>query len=139
MSDDHTTVTTPEDLCGSHGLPHPCEACAVESAYEEVLADHNRLVRELDVLLNGEQGAAKQASLCDIVSQVRSERRAVVEALEAGCDFAGEVHQGEWLGRSDRRDKVVEKMESAILLLRLAPRAEALCGNDAKKDAEKRS
>jgi hypothetical protein len=40
--------------------------------YEEVMADHRRLVRELDVLLNGE-GAAKQASLCDIVGQVRRE------------------------------------------------------------------
>lgn len=37
----------------------------------EVIADHNRLVRELDVLLNGEDGAAQQASLCDIVAQVR--------------------------------------------------------------------
>lgn len=34
-------------------------------------ADHRALVRELDVLLNGEAGAAKQASLCDIVVQVR--------------------------------------------------------------------
>ena len=42
--------------------------------YEEVLADHNRLVRDLDVLLNGEDGAAKQASLCDIVSQIRRGR-----------------------------------------------------------------
>ncbi|MFU1938859.1 hypothetical protein ACLQ8Z_03425 [Bordetella hinzii] len=41
--------------------------------YEEVLTDHRRLVRELDVLLNGD-GAAQQASLCDIVSQVRRER-----------------------------------------------------------------
>jgi hypothetical protein len=41
------------------------------SDYEAVLADHNRLVRELDVALNGEDGAAKQASLCDIVLQVR--------------------------------------------------------------------
>lgn len=41
--------------------------------YEEVLADHRRLVRELDVLLNGEAGAAKQASLCDIVAQVQRE------------------------------------------------------------------
>lgn len=40
--------------------------------YEEVLADHRRLVRELDVLLNGEAGAAKQASLRDIVSQARA-------------------------------------------------------------------
>lgn len=41
--------------------------------YEEVLTDHRRLVRELDVLLNGEEGAAKQASLCDIVAQVSHE------------------------------------------------------------------
>ena len=41
--------------------------------YEEVLADHRRLVRELDLLLNG-SGAAKQASLCDIVSQVERQR-----------------------------------------------------------------
>lgn len=41
--------------------------------YEEVLASHRRLVRELDVLLNGEEGAAKQASLCDIVGQVKRE------------------------------------------------------------------
>lgn len=41
--------------------------------YEEVLADHRRLVRELDVLLNG-AGAARQASLCDIVHQVHHER-----------------------------------------------------------------
>ena len=35
--------------------------------YEEVLDDHRRLVRELDVLMNDEH-AAKQASLCDIVA-----------------------------------------------------------------------
>lgn len=42
--------------------------------YEQVLADHRRLVRELDVLLNGEEGAARQASLCDIVSQIRQQK-----------------------------------------------------------------
>lgn len=42
------------------------------SDYEEVLADHRRLVRELDVALNGDN-AAKQASLCDIVAQVKAE------------------------------------------------------------------
>lgn len=47
--------------------------------YEEVLADHRRLVRELDVLLNGD-GAAKQASLCDIVAQVASTRFKLVRA-----------------------------------------------------------
>lgn len=38
---------------------------------QSVLSSHDRLVRELDVLLNGEEGAAKQASLCDVVAQVR--------------------------------------------------------------------
>jgi hypothetical protein len=35
--------------------------------YEEVLTDHRLLVRQLDVLMNGYEGAAAQASLCDIV------------------------------------------------------------------------
>ena len=36
--------------------------------YEDVIACKRRLTRELDVILNGE-GAARQASLCDIVGQ----------------------------------------------------------------------
>lgn len=47
---------------------------ATAEDYEAVLADHRRLVRELDVLLHGE-GAAKQASLCDIVAQVAAQKR----------------------------------------------------------------
>lgn len=43
--------------------------------FDAMQADHNRLVRELDVLLNGEAGAADQASLCDIVAQVRMARK----------------------------------------------------------------
>ncbi len=39
--------------------------------YEDVLADNNRLVRELDIIINGKTGAAKQASLVDLVSQIR--------------------------------------------------------------------
>lgn len=38
-------------------------------------SDIKRLTRRLDVALNGEANAAKQASLCDIVSQVESENR----------------------------------------------------------------
>lgn len=61
-----------EDVCAAH--PQPAEPdTATIADYEEALADHRRLVRELDVLLNGEEGAAKQASLCDIVAQVRRE------------------------------------------------------------------
>lgn len=70
------------DAAEAHfGRPHggkPMPEClaalrARVADYEEVLTDHRRLVRELDVLFNGEAGAAKQASLCDIVSQVRRE------------------------------------------------------------------
>lgn len=43
----------------------------VVAMYEEVLTGYRRLVRELDVLLNGEFAAAPQASLVDLVVQVR--------------------------------------------------------------------
>ncbi len=79
-----------EITCSEGGIPYEngpvkcvkdCPACKAQPSplqaeqptaddYEEVLADHRRLVRELDVLLNGEEGAAKQASLCDLVGQV---------------------------------------------------------------------
>lgn len=45
--------------------------------YEEVLTDHRRLVRELDVALSGEEGAAKQASLCDLIGQAKQMREAL--------------------------------------------------------------
>lgn len=43
----------------------------------EVQNDHHRLVRELDVLLNGVDGAAPQASLCDLVAQLKAKGGAV--------------------------------------------------------------
>ena len=59
------------------GLPTEIDRVLEEmttiSDYKKILADHDRLVRELDVLLNGETDAASQASLCDIVAQVRHE------------------------------------------------------------------
>lgn len=59
---------------GFMGPPGSLDETVSGADYEAVLADHRRLVRELDVLLNGEAGAAMQASLCDIVGQVRNER-----------------------------------------------------------------
>lgn len=56
-----------------------------QSDYEAVLADHKRLVRELDVLLNGEAGAAQQASLVDLVAQFRRQGiRAALPSQSAG-------------------------------------------------------
>jgi hypothetical protein len=51
--------------------------------YEQVLAGHQRLVRELDVILNGD-GAAKQASLCDIVGQCAMIQRRLNRPLLEG-------------------------------------------------------
>lgn len=40
------------------------------AALEEVQASHDTLVRQLDVLINGEENAAMLPSLCDIVAQL---------------------------------------------------------------------
>lgn len=66
---------------------------ATAADYEDVLTDHRRLVRELDVLLNGEN-AAQQASLCDIVAQVRSEKeRPAPDVDEYAYDLARQIMQ----------------------------------------------
>ena len=51
------------------------DAQATVEALQAVIDDHHRLVRELDVSLHGEDGAAKQASLCDLVSQIQALQR----------------------------------------------------------------
>jgi hypothetical protein len=78
------TVSPAEELTKREAEKEALEKKQVAD-YEEVLADHRRLVRELDVALNGEAGAAKQASLCDIVSQVRTIR---VQPPESDVDQA---------------------------------------------------
>lgn len=47
----------------------PREALTLED-YEEALASHRALVRQIDIMINGEDGAAKQASLCDLMGQL---------------------------------------------------------------------
>jgi hypothetical protein len=65
---------SPELTCGHlrHARNKISELEQELNDYKEVLADKHRLIRELDVLLNG-SGAAQQASLIDIISQVRRE------------------------------------------------------------------
>jgi len=46
---------------------------------EEELADKRRLTRELDVAMCGEEGAAKQASLCDLIGSAKALRVRVAE------------------------------------------------------------
>lgn len=67
--------------------PQPADPDAATIAdYEAALSDHRRLVRELDVLLNGEEGAAQQASLCDIVAQVRRDGIKAAEPVKVPSD-----------------------------------------------------
>lgn len=66
----------------------------------------NKLVRELDVLLNGEGGAAPQASLCDLVSQVHAIVQAtgkplLVSHVKAPIELTD--HQVSVLGRPNFR------------------------------------
>lgn len=90
--------------------------------YEEVLTDHRRLVREIDVIINGEDGAAKQASLCDLVGQIghlaalQSERerdaRDVAALREKISDAAYEWQQ--YVSEDSAPINLVEHMERAF-------------------------
>jgi len=86
--------------------PLPESGTLTAADYEEALADHHRLVRELDVALNGETGAAKQASLCDIVAQVKRERiiRSATQPLDFDCaEFSGSMTCKQWCGNDECR------------------------------------
>jgi hypothetical protein len=65
---DETDVAAPQLV--AYPLSQTVQEEATIEDYKQVLVDHGRLVRELDVIINGEN-AAKQASLCDIVSQCK--------------------------------------------------------------------
>ena len=68
--------------------------------YNEAARGRRELVRQLDVLMNGEHGAARQAALCDIVAQfprwlaardAQQRREGAAEALlEAANDRFGD-------------------------------------------------
>ena len=61
--------------------------------------DVNRLVRELDVALNGKAGAAAQASLCDVVAQVRLDAAKRGQPLLAPqADSQPALHSEPWYG-----------------------------------------
>lgn len=70
----HELLTAHVKVCPKHPMRQ------LEQDVSEAQADVDRLVRELDVALNGEAGAAKQARLCDVVSQVKDQRWKLVRA-----------------------------------------------------------
>ena len=87
---------------------------------EEVLADKRRLAREIDIALHGEEGTAKQASLCDLVHparQLRLERDQAKTALKACLPWV--IGASEQI--TDAARAVIKQGEMPWLLSRHAP------------------
>lgn len=97
----------------------PAPAGVVMSDVAAVQMDHSRLVRELDVLLNGEAGAAKQASLCDIVAQVRLKRDLLLTSLNQGAP--ADLHFPTMLRKMWSGGEVQQWIEAQGPLYRKAP------------------
>ncbi|HEX2683618.1 MAG TPA: hypothetical protein VHL77_06785 [Ferruginibacter sp.] len=76
----------------------PAEALTAAD-YEEVLVDHKRLVRELDVIMNGEH-AAKQASLVDLVAQARGWKHSAEVLVKALRKCRKEMIDGSWFAKT---------------------------------------
>lgn len=79
--------------------------------FEEVLEDHRRLVRELDVILSGADGAAKQASLCDLIGPAKKmvDRVRELEALLGRAKMFAESEVAMVGGTKDRFLADIEK------------------------------
>ena len=97
----------------------PEPATVVMSDVSAVQMEHNRLVRELDVLLNGEAGAAQQASLCDIVAQVRLKRDLLIASLNQGAP--ADLHFPTMLRKMWSGGEVQQWIEAQGPLYRKAP------------------
>lgn len=83
VSDEQIEVVLSEalaDVRKRSGQPDPADETL--KAYR---AQHMRLIRELDVALNGEAGAAAQAAMCDLIAQV--ERQQCVQILNLADGF----------------------------------------------------
>ena len=85
-------VTSPPDCSEAEQAAAEKARAEVEADYEEWANDVRRLTRELDVELHGE-GAAEQASLCDIVGMIKpaiekarmEEREACAQQVRHDC------------------------------------------------------
>ena len=93
---------------GSWRLPLEAQEAPKAEDLQEVIDDYRRLTRELDIALNGD-GAAKQASLCDIVAQVKREKEAPkVTSVQSAKELAVLVHDKFYFGREDESVEAIE-------------------------------
>lgn len=100
------TISQVEAALQSNVIVIPQEGLTV-SDFEEVNEDKKRLVRELDVIINGEN-AAKQASLCDMVSQVETE----FSRLKAENSKMRNALEEILRTNHDNHERVIEKVKS---------------------------
>ena len=83
LGDDYVAVLKPKVLKQSvqHIKEHIESQDIAIKDYEAVLQDNRRLVRDIDVAINGDNAAA-QASMCDILSQIKREGIKVRQAID---------------------------------------------------------
>lgn len=99
---------------------------------DEVLEDHKRLVREIDVALNGEKGAALQASLVDILAQLTKPSVGPVNKVlfrrlaELGRAVLGLKSHGRYFEKPHTPSSIAGQEHA--LLLRLVGEADFLIG-----------
>ncbi len=78
----------------------------------EALADKRRLTRELDVAMHGEEGAAKQASLCDLIEPAKKLRAEVGRLTDVAIDYVTKL--GKAQGRLDVEQQMVESLRRSL-------------------------
>ncbi|MGC0054572.1 hypothetical protein ACNSPG_16165 [Brucella pituitosa] len=103
---------------------------AERADYEEVIADKRRLTRLLDVAMHGEEGAAKQASLCDLIEpakQLRADNAALtarVKELEnSRAEILNQQDKG-WRELQTRAEALEAKLAAARSALTMIAKIE---------------
>ena len=75
---------------------------------KEQSAEKNRLAREIDVALCGEEGAAEQASLCDLIGPARDLREMLAWCAEQLADVGDTIDRQDFLDEMKRRGLMPE-------------------------------
>lgn len=96
----------------------------------EVLADKRRLTRNLDVAMNGIEGAAEQASLCDLVDCAADLRNKFtvsqdrVAKLEQECQHSMSIVAASYRRAEEAEDRVAKLEEALMPFAKLGKRIE---------------
>lgn len=87
---------------------------------DEVLEDHKRLVREIDVAINGEKSAAPQASLVDILAQlstIAAPRLLLKRFADLGRQVLGLTRHGRYFEKPHTPESIAGKEHAELRAL----------------------